>query len=327
MRRRAFIAGLGAAAAWPTATRAQQPAIPVVGYLSLLAPESATGVTHTAAFRTGLSETGYVEGRNVTIEYRWAESQYDRYPTLVADLIRRRVAVIFANGPVGVRAAKAATATIPIVFTMGEDPIKEGVVESLSRPGGNFTGFSDFSNQLATKRLGLLRDTVPKAAVFAVLVNPTHPNAEPEAKDAQAAAETLGRELRVLTARTEPDLERAFAAMVLQGVGALFVTTDPFLSNQHEQLVALAARHAIPTIYERREFPVAGGLMSYGADRLEPNRQAGIYVGRILKGEKPGDLPVQQAAKFEFVINLKTARALGLEFPPGILAIADEVIE
>jgi putative ABC transport system substrate-binding protein len=237
------------------------------------------------------------------------------------------VAVIFANGPVGVRAAKAGTATIPIVFTMGEDPIKEGVVESLSRPGGNVTGFSDFSNQLATKRLGLLRDTVPTAAVFAVLVNPTHPNAESEAKDAQAAAETLGRELRVLTASTEPDLERAFAAMVLQGVGALFVTTDPFLSNQHEQLVALAARHAIPTIYERREFPVAGGLMSYGADRLEPNRQAGIYVGRILKGEKPGDLPVQQAAKFEFVINLKTARALGLEFPPGILAIADEVIE
>jgi putative ABC transport system substrate-binding protein len=327
MRRREFITLFGgAASAWPLAARAQQGAVPVVGYLGLQAP-TGNGATQSEAFRRGLSETGYVVGRNVAVEYRWAENQYDRYPALTADLIRRRVDVIYANGPVGVRAARAASATVPIVFTMGEDPVREEIVASLNRPGGNTTGFTDFSNQLTGKRIGLLRDTVPKATVLALLVNPTHPNATTDISDAQTAASAMGRIVKVLAASTARDIDAAFTTMVEQKAGSLFVTTDPFLSNQLEQLVALAAHHAIPTIYERREFPAAGGLMSYGVDRLETNRQAGIYVGRILKGEKPADLPVQQSTKFQFVINLKTAKALGLDIPPGVLAIVDEVIE
>jgi putative ABC transport system substrate-binding protein len=264
----------------------------------------------------------------VEIEFRWAETQFDRLPSLAAELVRRRVAVIFTNsGPAGVRAAMAETAIIPIVFTMGEDPVKERLVAGLNRPGGNVTGFINFQNQLDAKKLALLNDTVPKAAVLAFLVNPTHPNAEAATRDAQAAAHALGRELRVLTADSERAIETAFAAMVQQRVGALSVSRDPLFSDQREQLAALAARHVIPAIYDRREFPAAGGLMSYGTNDAEASRQGGVYVGRILKGEKPADLPVQQATKFEFVINLKTAKALGLEIPPGVLAIADEVIE
>jgi putative tryptophan/tyrosine transport system substrate-binding protein len=235
--------------------------------------------------------------------------------------------VIFATSPPAVRAAKAATATIPIVFSIGEDPVTEGLVASFNRPGGNVTGFSFFTNQLFGKRLGLLHDIVPKAAVFALIVNPNNPNADPDARDARVAADALGRRLEVLKAATERDLEAAFTAMVQRQVGALSVGVDEFLFDRREQLIALAARHAVPAIYARREYAASGGLMSYGASQVDSWRQAGVYVGRILKGDKPGDLPVQQATKFEFVINLKTAKALSLEIPPGVLAIADAVIE
>jgi putative ABC transport system substrate-binding protein len=327
MRRRDFITLLGGAAAvaWPLAARAQQPAMPVIGYLGLSSPEAQASTV--AGFRKGLIEAGYVEGRNVAIEFRWAESQFDRFPALAVELVRRRVDVIFANSPAAVRAAKAASATIPIVFLMGEDPVKEGLVRSFNRPEANVTGVSDFANQLAGKRLSLLRDTVPKAAVYALLVRPSHPNAESDTKDATAAARVLGLDLRALTADNEREIDTAFATMAQLLVGALFVNIDPFFVDRREQLVALAARHAVPAIYAQRDFPVAGGLMSYGVDRFESSRQAGIYAGRVLKGEKPADLPVQQPTKFEFVINLKTAKALGLDVPPSLLAIADEVFE
>jgi putative ABC transport system substrate-binding protein len=325
MRRRQFITLLGGAAAWPLAVSAQQPAMPAIGYLGLSSPEAQASTV--AGFRRGLIEAGYVEGRNVAIEFRWAESQFDRFPTLAADLVRRRVDVIFANSPAAVRAAKAASTTISIVFLMGEDPVKEGLVPSLNRPGTSVTGVSDFANQLAGKRLSLLRDTVPKAAVYALLVRPSNPNAESDTKDATAAARVLGLDLRALTADNEREIDTAFATMAQLLVGALFVNIDPFFVDRREQLVALAARHAVPAIYAQRDFPMAGGLMSYGVDRFESSRQAGIYVGRVLKGEKPADLPVQQSTKLEFIINLKTAKALGLEISPGVLAFADEVIE
>jgi putative tryptophan/tyrosine transport system substrate-binding protein len=321
MNRREIIALLGGAAAWPVAANAQQSTMPVVGYLTIGAP----GLPD--AFRKGLTELGYVVGRNVAIESRGAEGQYDRLPEMAADLVRRRVAAMFAGGPPAIRAAKAATATIPIVFSMGEDPVAEGIVANLNRPGGNVTGNTGFANQLVAKRLGLLHDTVSKGAVLGLLVNPTNPNAAPDSKDAQAAAAVLGRELRVLTAGTDRDFETAFAAMVQQRIGALLVGTDPFFWARSDQIVALAAHNAIPAIYDRRLFATAGGLMSYGTDPSEEQHQAGIYIGRILKGEKPGDLPVVQPTKFELVINLKTAKTLGLVIPPNLLAIADEVIE
>jgi putative tryptophan/tyrosine transport system substrate-binding protein len=323
MKRRAFISLLGGAAAWPLAARAQQPAMPVIGFLN-----QPSSTPRLEGFRRGLSETGYVEGRNVLIEYRWAEGQADRLPALAADLVRWPVSLIASAGVPAVRAAQTQTTTIPIVFIVGEDPVKEGLVANLNRPGANSTGVSSFSNQLFAKRLQLLHEIAPKSAKLALLVNPNNPNAEPDAKDAQAAVNALGRELQVLTARTEDDFEGIFAGLRQREIGGLAVGVDfsVFLAGR-ERLTALAARYAVPAIYDRRDFPTAGGLMSYGAKEAESDRQWGLYAGRILKGEKPGDLPVQQSTKFEFVINLKTVTTLGLTIPPGVLAIADEVIE
>jgi putative tryptophan/tyrosine transport system substrate-binding protein len=324
--RRAFITLLGSAAvAWPLAGRAQQPAMRLVGFLH---PGSAdANELEVSGFLQGLKETGLVEGHNVAIEYRWTDGQFDRFPALAIELVRRPVDVIFAVSPPAVLAIKAQTATIPVVFSIGEDPVKEGLVPSFNRPGGNVTGFSNFGNQLFAKKLGLLHDTVTKAAVFGLLVNPTNPNAEPDTHDAQAAAGALGLELRVFTASTEGELEPAFAAMAQLRVGGLLVNVDGLFISRRGRIAALAAKYAIPAIYERRQFPVAGGFMSYGASEAEGYRQCGVYVGRILNGAKPADLPVQQLTKLNLVINLKTAKALGLEIPPGVLAIADEVIE
>jgi len=323
--RREFITLLGGAAAWPMAARGQQRPTPVIGVLTPGYRPSNAPLE--AAFRQGLGETGFVEGRNVSIEYRWAEGQFERIPTLAADLVQRRVAVIFAAGPPSVRALKTLTTTIPIVFSMGEDPVKEGLVASLNRPGGNITGFSYFANLLFGKKLGLLHEFVPKDAAFGLLVNPENPNVEPDTKDAQIAAEALGRQLHVFRAKAERDFGPAFEDMARLRVGGLCVNIDLLFIDRREQIIALAERRSIPAIYDRRDFPVDGGLMSYGASNADAWRQGGIYVGRILKGEKPTDLPVQQSAKFDLVINLKTAKALGLDIPPGIVAIADEVIE
>jgi putative ABC transport system substrate-binding protein len=323
VQRRSFLTLLGgAAAAWPLAAGAQQRAMPVVGFLNLGYPSS----SRPAGLLEALSEHGYVEGRSVAFEYRWAEGQFDRLPALAADLVRRRVAVIVTVSPPGVVAAKAASATIPIVFSMGQDPVKEGLVASLNRPGGNTTGFTTFSNQLVPKRLELLRELVPKAAVLGLLVNPSNPNSDPDIRDVQAAADAFGLRLAVLTASTEGELEMAFAAAAQQQLGALLVGVDTLFRNRREHIVALAARHAVPAIYERRDFVDAGGLMSYGTID-DDGRQIGIYIARILKGAKPADLPVQQPTKFQFVLNLKTAKALRLEVPTSILLRTDEVIE
>jgi putative ABC transport system substrate-binding protein len=324
MRRREFITLLGGAVvAWPLGASAQQP-VPVVGVLNV--SSRAAQALPFDGFREGLNQTGYVDGRNVAIEHRWAEGQFDRVPELAADLVRRQVAVIFAGGPPAVRAAQAQTTTIPIVFFMGEDPVKEGLVASLNRPGGNVTGVTNFQNQLFGKQLGILREIAPLATSFALLVNPNSPNAEQDAKEARAAARAVGLELRVWTARNGDELESAFAAMARQQVGGLLVGVNNY-GITPQRFVAMAGRSAIPAIYQRRDATVMGGLMSYGANPVDSWRQAGIYVGRILKGEKPSDLPLQQSTKFEFVLNLRTAKALSLDIPPQLLAIADEVIE
>jgi len=325
MRRREFITIAGGAAMWPLTARAQQTAIPVIGFLGTERPESAAD--RLRAFGRGLSETGYVEGRNVMIEYRWADGRYDQLPGLAAELVRRRVEVIVTSSPPAAIAAKAATTTLPIVFSGGIDPVKLGLVASLNRPGGNVTGVSQLSIELEGKRLGLLHELIPNASVIAMLVNPTFQGTDSITNDMQMAAHTLGLKLKVLHASSEHDFETAIASIVQQGAGALVVASDPFFFSRRDQLVAVVAHYAVPAIYQFREFAAAGGLMSYGTNLSDAYRQVGIYVGRILKGEKPADLPVVQPTKFELVINLKTARALGLDVPPTLLARADEVIE
>jgi putative ABC transport system substrate-binding protein len=328
IERRKFLATLGgAAAAWPLAARAQQPAMPVIGFLNAASPGPLR--RQIAAFHEGLKESGYVEGQNVAVEYRWAEGQYDRLPALAADLVRRQVSVIVAGGGApAVLAAKAATTTIPIVFTAGGDPIASGLVPSLNRPGGNITGVYHFATGLEAKRLGLLHEMVPKATTIAVLVNPKfRKEAESQLRDVQEAAASLDVQLVVVRANAESDFDAAFSTVVQQRSGALLVCASPFFNTRREQLVVLAARHALPTIYEWRDFADAGGLMSYGTSLADAYRQAGVYAGRILKGAKPADLPIVQATRFEFVINLSTAKALGLTVPDQLLARADEVIE
>ena len=326
MRRREFITLVGGAAAWPLAVRAQQAAMPVVGFLGSRSPDDSANLV--AAFRAGLSETGFVESRNVILEFRWAEDQYDRLPMLAADLVAHRVAVIAAAGgnPAGL-AAKAATTKIPIIFLTGADPVQFGLVKSLSRPDGNLTGVAALTNTLAPKQLELLREVAPKATVAAFLVNPKNPLAESDTRDVQSAAGTTGQQILILSASNDSDLDNAFAALVQQKAGALLVQSDPFFNSRPDKIVALAARDAIPAIYQWRDFPAAGGLMSYGTDLAEAHRLVGVYTGKILKGAKPTDLPVQQLVKVQFIINLRTAKALGLNVPNTLIGRADEVIE
>jgi putative ABC transport system substrate-binding protein len=327
MRRREFIRLFGGAAVlWPLAVYAQQRPMPVIGFLNVASPGPLR--QQIAAFREGLKESGYVEGQNVAVEYRWAEGQYERLPELAADLVRQQVSVIFVGGGAPAElAVKAATTTIPIVFSTGGDPVRSGLVASLNQPSGNITGVYHFATGLEAKRLGLLHEMLPKATPIAVLINPNYADAENQLRDVQEAAARLGVQLVVVRANAESDFNAAFSTVVQQRSGALLVCASPFFNNRREQLVALAARHALPTIYEWRDFAAAGGLMSYGTSLADAYRQVGVYAGQILKGAKPADLPIVQATRFEFVINLSTAKALGIEVPPTLSARADEVIE
>jgi putative ABC transport system substrate-binding protein len=329
MERREFIGLVGGGglllATKVMRARAQQPAMPVIGFLSVRSPGESASVE--AAFRKGLSEAGYVEGQNVHIAFRWAEGQYDRLPSLAADLVSRQVAVITALSSPAALAAKAATSTIPVVFHAGTDPVRAGLVPSLNRPGGNVTGVTFFAAALEPKRLGLLREVTPQADLIAVLLNPNYPDAEVQLKEVQDATREIGQRALILTATKDAEIDLAFATLAQQRVGALMVCADPFFDVRRERIVALATRHHVPAIYHWREYVVVGGLLSYGASLTHSYREVGVYVGRILKGTKPADLPVTQPTKFELVINLKTAKTFGLEIPATLLARADEVIE
>ena len=326
MRRRDIFPLIGAAAALPLRARAQQPGTPVIGWLH--SGTAKDNSQEASAFRQGLSQAGYVEGRDVAIEYRWVENHLDRLPALIADLIGRPVAVIAACGnPAVALAAKAATTSIPIVFENGADPVQLGLVQSFNHPGGNITGFTNISAELAAKRMGVLRELAPSAKSIAVLVNPTRPGTEAQIAQVQEAASRIGLPLHVFKATSEREIDAAFPALVESGAGGLVITTDVMFNDRREQIVALAQRYAVPTIYEWRSFALAGGLVSYGPDRLASYRQAGVLVGRILKGEKAGDLPVMRPSKFELIINMKAAKALGIEVPSSMQLLADEVIE
>jgi putative tryptophan/tyrosine transport system substrate-binding protein len=326
MNRRECILALGGAAAWPLEARAQQPAMPVIGWISSRAADESAYLV--AAFRQGLRETGYLESQNVTLDFRWGEGRYDLLPARATELVRLSVAVIVATGgDPAAQAAKAATATIPIVFVSGSDPVKVGLVPRLNRPGGNITGVHLLLLGMGAKRLGLLHELVPAANPIGVLANPNFVDAKTQLSDLEDAAKSLGLELLVLKASTELEIDAAFNDLSQRRIGAVLIGSDPFFTIRRDQLAALTARHAIPAMFDLREYAAAGGLMSYGASLTDGYRQGGIYTGRILKGEKPADLPILQPTKFDLVINLKTARALGLTIPPGLLAIADEVIE
>jgi putative ABC transport system substrate-binding protein len=326
MRRRDFIALIAGASGWPLGARAQQASIPVVGFMSGRAPEDSADLV--TAFRQGMAESGFVDGQNVTIEFRWANGDYDRLPALVADLVNRKVAVLVGvGGDVSAIAAAKATTTIPVVFGMGGDPVKTGIVASFNRPGGNVTGYTIWTNEMESKRLGLLRELVPAIAVIGVLVNPRFPPTAQELDDLESAAKGVGQRLFVGHANDDPELAAALASFVDQHVGALLVTASPFFDTRRNRIISFVAQNRLPAIYHFREYAMAGGLISYGPNIAESYKNAGAYAGRILKGEKPGDLPILQPSKFDFVINLKTAKALGLTVPPTLLAEAGEVIE
>jgi putative ABC transport system substrate-binding protein len=326
LRRRQFITLVGgAAAAWPLMARAQQPAMPVIGFLNSGTPGGYAPFA--AAFRQGLNEAGYAEGQNLSIEYRWAEGHYDRLPALAADLVRRQVTAIAATSSPAALAAKASTSVIPIVFTSAVDPIAAGLIVSLNRPGGNVTGVNNYLSDLGAKRLELLHELVPNTNIIGMLVNPNSPDAESQTKDVKEAARLFGQQVHVVNASTENEIDSAFATLVQLNVGALLVASDALFLSQRDQVAALAARHALPTIYPVREFAMAGGLMIYAPDINGGYRQAGLYVGRILKGAKPADLPVVRPTKFDLLVNLRTAKVLGLQVPAKLLALADEVIE